>query len=320
MAFLSSRRKRARLAPELDDQDLGRLLKTLLATTRTGTIATTDLCVAQISRLLDQDQDAGDWDRRTHRMGVLADFLAESHLARSWAAREPRNADALVLHAWAQVARARSLGSPDEVGDATDTCLRAAELAPDDPTPWVALLAVARLQRWEQPQVFGVWNEVLARDRWNREAYLSMLGYLSPEEGGTRIQVLEFVDALCARMPANAPCAATELTAQVMQYHSVLARGGFEALVARNHWSHAMAAQALDRVAHTWTQPGFLRHARALADLNLLAYALMAADRRREAGPVFEALGGVVTAWPWRAGGDPVTEFDQAQRRATVGL
>ncbi|MGW4568287.1 hypothetical protein ACWEN3_40000 [Streptomyces sp. NPDC004561] len=318
MAFLSSRRKRARLAPELDDQDLGRLLKTLLATTRTGTIATTDLCVAQISRLL--DQDAGDWDRRTHRMGVLADFLAESHLPRSWATREPRNTSALTLYAWAQVARARSLGRPEAATDAAESCFRAAEVAPDDPTPWVALLAVARLQRWEQPQAFGVWNEVLSRDRWNREAYLSMLGYLSPEEGGSRIQVLDFVDALCARMPANAPCAATELTAQVLQYHSVLGRGGFEALVARNHWSHAMAAQALDRVAHTWTQPGFLRHARAIADLNVLAYALMAADRRREAGAVFEGIGGFVTAWPWQNAGDPITEFEQAQRRATVGL
>src|SRR3954464_6484202 len=106
MAFLSSRRKRARLAPELDDQDLGRLLKTLLATTRTGTIATTDLCVAQISRLL--DQDPGDWDRRTHRIGVLADFLAHSHLPRTWAARDPRNPSALALHAWTQVASARS--------------------------------------------------------------------------------------------------------------------------------------------------------------------------------------------------------------------
>ncbi|MFF6853556.1 MULTISPECIES: hypothetical protein [Streptomyces] len=45
-------------------------------------------------------------------------------------------------------------------------------------------------------------------------------------------------------------CAATELTAQVLQYHSVLALGGAEALMARNHWSHASAAQALDRAAH----------------------------------------------------------------------
>ncbi|MFF8727145.1 hypothetical protein ACF073_11715 [Streptomyces sp. NPDC015171] len=317
MAFLSSRRNKTRLAPELDDQELGRLLKSLVATTRTGTIATTDLCVAQISRLLAQEPD--DWDRRTHRLGVLADFLTESHVPQSWAAREPGNAHALVLRAWTQTSRARSQERPQDTGDALDCCLRAAELSPQDPTPWVVLLRLARLQRWEQPQVFGVWNEVIARDRWNRDAYLSMLGYLTPEEAGSRLQVLEFVDGMRARMPANAPCAGTELTAQVLQYQSVLERGGFEALVARNHWSHAMAAQALDRVATTWVQPGFLRHAKARADLNLLAYALMAADRRREARPIFEMLGGTVTAWPWQAGGDPLTEFDQAQRRAAPG-
>lgn len=289
-----------------------------MATTKTGMIATTDLCVAQISRLLGEDR--GDWDRRTHRMGVLADYLAETQLSRSWAAREPRNADALELHAWTQVARARRRSSPEDAAEAVDMCLRAAEIAPDDPTPWVILLEVARLESWERSQVFGVWNEVLARDRWNREAYMSMLGYLSPEEAGSRVQVLDFVDSLGLRMPPNVPCAATELTAQVLQYHSLIGRGGVEALVARNHWSQAMATQALDRVAHTWVQPGFLRHAKALADLNLLAYALMAADRRRDASGVFEALAGVVTPWPWEVDGDPLTQFEQAQRRAAPGL
>ncbi|MGJ5755978.1 hypothetical protein FB563_7746 [Streptomyces puniciscabiei] len=318
MAFLSSRRRRVRLAPELDDQDLGKLLKSLVATTRTGTIATSDLCVAQMSRLL--EQDPGDWDRRTHRMDVLAEYLVGSHLSRAWVTREPRSADALVLHAWTQVAQARAQGHLEDSAGTVETCLRAAEIAPEDPTPWVALLAVVRLERRAQSQVFGVWNEVLARDRWNREAYLNMLAYLSPDEAGSRIQVLEFVDTLRARMPANAPCVATELTAQVHQYHAILGRGGLEALVARNHWSHAMASQALDRAAHTWIQPGFLRHAKALADLNLLAYTLVAADRRAEARAVFEQIGGVVTAWPWRTGGDPVTEFDQTRQKATAGV
>ena len=318
MAFLSSRRRRVRLAPELDDEDLGKLLKSLVATTRTGTIATTELCVAQMSRLLEQDPD--DWDRRTHRLDVLAGYLVGSHLPRAWSTREPRNANALVLQAWTQVAQARAQGVLEDAAAAVEACLRAAELAPEDPTPWVALLAVARLQRREQSQVFGVWNEVLARDRWNREAYLNMLAYLSPDEAGSRIQVLEFVDTLRARMPANAPCVATELTAQIHQYHAILDRGGLEALVARNHWSQHMAAQALDRAAHTWIQPGFLRHAKALADLNLLAYALVAADRRTEARAVFEQIGGVVTAWPWHTGGDPVTEFDQTRQKATAGL
>ncbi|MEU2062505.1 hypothetical protein [Streptomyces sp. NPDC013455] len=318
MGFLSSRRKRARIAPELDDQELGRLLKSLRSTSRTGTIATTDLCVAQISRFL--DQGGSDWDRRTHRISVLAEFLAASQLPRSWAARQPDNATALVLHAWAQVVHARAREDRGGTVGAAESCLRAAELAPGDPTPWVALLKVARWERWRQPQVFGVWNEVLARDRWNREAYMSMLAYLAPEEAGSRLQILEFVDALGARMPANAPCAATELTAQVHQYHAILGRGGYEALVARTHWNQGMAAHALDRVAHSWAQPGFLRHARTVADLNLLAYALMAADRRADARAVFDAVGGIVTAWPWEAGGDPLTEFEQAQRRATVGM
>ncbi|MEU8587277.1 hypothetical protein AB0C59_09785 [Streptomyces sp. NPDC048664] len=315
MAFLSSRRRRPRLAPELDDQALGRLLKSLLATTRTGTIATTDLCLAQISRLMDEDR--GDWDRRTHRVTVLADFLRGSRLPATWAAREPRHADALLLEAATRLARGRAQGSLEDPTAVTDHCLRAAELIPDDPMPWVVLLGVARLERWEQSQVFGVWNEVLARDRWNREAYLSMLGYLTPQEAGSRVQVLDFVDTLSARMPANAPCAATELTAQVLHYHSVLARGGVEALVARNHWTQREAAVALDRAAHSWVRPEFFHHAAALADLNLLAYALMAADRRHEARPIFEALGGVVTAWPWNNTGDPVTEYEHARRKAT---
>jgi hypothetical protein len=318
MAFLSSRRRRARLVLELGDAALSRLLKSLQATTNTGTIATTDLCMAQISRLLDQSR--ADWDRRTHQLSVLAYRLSGSHGPRAWATREPRNASALVLSAWAQLERGRSRGRLEDAAGTANSCLRAAELAPEDPTPWVVLLGLSRLERRSLPEVFGLWHEVLTRDRWNREAYLSMLRYLGPEEMGSRIQVLDFADEVRARTPANAPCAATELTAQVLQYQSVLTRGGVEALMARNHWSHASAAQALDRAAHTWARPGFFHHAAALADLNLLAYALMAAERRGEARPVFEAINGTVAAWPWSVGGDPVSEFEKARIRSGTGV
>ncbi|MGW7694906.1 hypothetical protein ACWGMA_39780 [Streptomyces asiaticus] len=274
--------------------------------------------MAQISRLLDQSR--ADWDRRTHQLSVLAYRRSEWHGPRAWATREPRNASALVLSAWTQLERGRSRGRLEDAAGIADSCLRAAELAPEDPTPWVVLLGLSRLERRSQPEVFGVWNEVLTRDRWNREAYLSMLRYLGPEEMGSRIQVLDFVDAVRARTPADAPCAATELTAQVLQYHSVLALGGVEALMARNHWSHASAAQALDRAAHSWARPGFFHHAAAFADLNLLAYALVAAERRGEARPVFEAINGTVTAWPWNVGGDPVSEFEKARIRSGAGV
>ena len=303
---------------ELDDAALGRLLKSLQATASTGTIGTMDLFMAQVSRLLDQSR--ADWDRRTHQLSVLAHHLSESHGPRAWAAREPRNASALVLSAWAQLERGRSRGSLEDAAGIADSCLRAAELAPEDPTPWVVLLGLSRLERRSQSEVFGLLNEVVARDRWNREAHLGMLRYLGREEMGSRIQVLDFVEAVRARTPANAPCAATELTAQVLQYQSVLTRGGVEALLARHHWSRGSAAQALDRAAHIWAQPGFFHHAAALADLNLLAYALVAAERRGEARPVFEAINGIVAAWPWSVGGDPVSEFEKARLRSGTGV
>ncbi|WP_326841059.1 hypothetical protein OHB33_00875 [Streptomyces sp. NBC_01558] len=318
MAFLSSRRGRARLAPELDDAGLGRLLKSLQAATGAGTIATTDLYMAQVSRLL--DQGGADWDRRTHRLSVLAHCLSASHGPRAWATREPRNASALVLSAWAQLERGRSLGRPQDAVGIIGSCLRAAELAPKDPTPWVVLLGLSRLERRSQPEVFSLWHEVLTRDRWNRAAYLSMLRFLGPQEMGSRVQVLDFVDAVRAGAPADAPCAATELTAEVLHYQSVLARGGVEALMARTHWTHFSTAQALGRAVCTWGRPGAVRHAAAVADLNLLAYALMAAERRVEARPVFEVINGTVAAWPWSAGGDPVSEFERARIRSGAGV
>lgn len=314
MSFLSSRRKSPRIVLELDDVYLGKLLKSLRATMRGGAIASTDLCAVQVADLL--ARTSNDWDRRTFRLAVLADFLSASSVPSAWAARDPDNAAALVLRAWSTVFRARRTGNPEEVPSARTDCLRATELAPQDPTPWIVLLEISRLERHHPADAFQVWNEVVQRDRWNREAYLSMTHYLTPDEAGSRIQVLEFVDSLRARVPANAPCAATELTSQVLHYQSIRNRGGAAGLLARNYWTDAHAIDTLDRASHLWTEPSFLSHAAALAELNTLAYALMSADRRRDALPVFRALGGVVTNWPWRFEGDPLTVFQRAHGRA----
>jgi len=121
--------------------------------------------MARISRL--RDQSRADWDRRTHQLSVLAYRRSESHGPRAWATREPRNASALVLSAWAQLERGRSEGRPHDAAGIADGCLRANELAPEDPTSWVVLLGLSRLERRSRSKVFVLWNEVLTRDRWN---------------------------------------------------------------------------------------------------------------------------------------------------------
>ncbi len=55
--------------------------------------------------------------------------------------------------------------------------------------------------------------------------------------------------------------------------------------------------------------------AEALADLNLLAYALIQANRSGDAAEVFPAVSGVVTPWPWGLDGDPVQQFAYWQDR-----
>ncbi|QPP05289.1 hypothetical protein G4Z16_01550 [Streptomyces bathyalis] len=313
MVLFSGRRK-PRLAPALDDAELGRFVKSLLEVPRAGMIGMADLHMARMADLLKQ---AGtDWDRRTYRLSVLAEATAASGVPSAWAAREPDNPDALLLSAWALLTQGRWSGGLNDAVSLVKSCYRAAELSPEDPAPWVIVLAVARLERYERGSLLAVWREVQARDPWNREAHLQLLGYLSPEEGGSRVDVLDFVDFVLARAPADAPTAALELTAAALNYQSVVARGGVEALMARDLWKHPQVAKALDQAAATWPQPGFLHHAAAQADLNLLAYALCTAERRSEAAAVFTTLEGAVTDWPWNVDGrDPVDVFSHEQSR-----
>ncbi|MGW0205938.1 hypothetical protein ACWDZ8_08965, partial [Streptomyces sp. NPDC003233] len=83
-----------------------------------------------------------DWDRRGHRLTVLAREPYAVAWARDWLHAEPGSADAAALYALALVQRAlRGKEDPDR---AREACATAAALAPDDPTPWLGSLLLAR--------------------------------------------------------------------------------------------------------------------------------------------------------------------------------
>ncbi|GAA4987457.1 hypothetical protein [Kitasatospora paranensis] len=304
MPIFGRRRSTApRLAPELDDTELGRVCRQLTGPRIQGQL---DLTAGLVEQLL---RDAGsDWDRRTHRLAVLA-RVATPALAAVWRRQRPRDADPLVLHAWIDIAQARMAGALEDPRATVGRCRRAAELRPEDPAPWVALLAVHRLLRRPEPEVYPLCREIGARDAWNRTAHLEMLRYLSPDECGSHLQALDFAEAVRAAAPPGSAVAGLDLVLLTDRYRASLAQGGVTALGARRRWVLPDAEAALARALADWTTPGFLRHAAALGDLNLLAYALGQAGRIREAGPVFGALAGVVTPWPWALDGDPVEQF-----------
>ncbi|GAB2958606.1 hypothetical protein GCM10023080_018030 [Streptomyces pseudoechinosporeus] len=275
------------------------------------------LVVAMIEQLL---RDSGrDWDRRAHRMSVLAESTSPV-FQHSWAEERAQDADAQLLYAWGVMLRARYEEQPDaqETHEALDACARAAELRPEDPNPWVVRLGLLRLWRRPSTEVFPLWAEIVRRDRWHREAHLQMLGYLSPWECGSHSQTIEFLDRVRAAAAPTAPTAGLEIVALTDRYHGTLDRGGIEAITAIHLWSRPDAEAALDRALADWPRPGYLAHAAAVADLNLLAYALVRAQRVAQAGEVFRVIGGRVTMYPWALGesGDPLEFFGNWQQRA----
>ncbi|MFJ8109111.1 hypothetical protein [Streptomyces sp. NPDC096132] len=294
MALFGNRRDRARLAPELDDAALGRVVRGVLSSRGAGP---QDLAIARVEQLL--KETGTDWDRRCHRVAVLA--RAAPALARGWRSRRPHDPDALVLHAWSELA--------EDPWAALAACRLAAAAHPADPTPWVGALAALRQLRRTRAELASVWQEITARDSWHREAHLQILGYLSPEEQGSQAALREFLDDLVAVIPPGAPAACLPLTAAVRQYHRDLGGGGIRALGASRHWSQPPMPALLDQALTQWLPPGRLRHAAAVADLGLLAYALARAGRRDDAATVFPATGGLVTAWPWGYDGDPVERY-----------
>lgn len=127
--FGSTRRPKPRPAPELDDAALGRVLRGIASSRGPGP---QDFAIARIEQLL---RDTGsDWDRRCHRISVLAQ--AAPAPARGWQKRRPSDPDALVLAGWAERAT-------DPWG-ALALCRRGVKARPGDPTPWVGALAALR--------------------------------------------------------------------------------------------------------------------------------------------------------------------------------
>jgi hypothetical protein len=133
-----------------------------------------------------------DFDRRAYCTSVLAARIVQKrlHCDQQWVADEPKNPDARLLRARALVvraihaARARSESASAHAAAAAEACRCAAQVATDDPTPWVTLLALGEANpllpelRTDEPapdgmSVLGPWavfGEITKRDPYNREA------------------------------------------------------------------------------------------------------------------------------------------------------
>ncbi|RAG82322.1 hypothetical protein DN069_28215 [Streptacidiphilus pinicola] len=317
MARASRRRTTApQFDPTLGDVDL--------ATARR------DLVVGRWQGARDLLRDTGaDWDRRTHRLRLLADAAASTRTVESWQVAEPNSHDALALRAETEVQRLflavsgaaskQSSGTPPPAQDALERreldrtariCLQAAERNPVDPTPWVSLMTLARLYGGGHPHVWHWWRELQARDQFNREGHHQVLRHLSARWHGSYGEMYNFARDSAAFAPAGSPLAALTQAARAEHFRHRVESEGAAAVGLTYHWTHEVAVQALHGTLRGWIAHRAPREFAAdVTDLNLLLHGLVFAGLLSEAQQVSTLLGDRPTRVPWSYCGDAMGLF-----------
>ena len=264
-----------------------------------------------MARLLEETDGWAGWTQRTQ---VLAAVAAGTDVVQAWRAEEPDNVAATVMHTRVVVERAVRAHRAGHARtrelwqEAWTACRHASSAAPDDPVPWICLLALAALddqQRMEEhrlrppapmlpPGPWGLLAEAEKRDPHNREAYHRMLQFLYARRSGPLAEAVNYVQWAAASAPPGSALHALPLYVRVERYRRE--RGHERALDL--HWVAEDAMRDAQRALDTW----FLFCATdeaSLLDLNHLAHALYGALRFADAARVFEALGPYYTVLPW---------------------
>jgi hypothetical protein len=264
------------------------------------------------------------WDAelRAHRSLVLASEAADSDLAERWLAEEPSAESTLI---WARVSVLRAVkmaGAPDRRLDALvrmaqTACERAAEAFPEDPTPWVAQLALAHLLRLRDPAPPGMltsppgpwalFTHILRFDWLHREAHHRLLAYYFARNGGSKTARWDVASFLSQRAPVSSSLRLLPFVVLIEDYDSNL-------LLADHTWEQPAWRSAAMSAYHNWFPTVAGARFTPVLDLSYLAHALYMAKREFEAREVFTAMGPYASRMPWSVFGEPEQQLTKIRR------
>jgi hypothetical protein len=284
------------------------------------TSACQDIVIGRWQGLRDLLRVTGpDWLARGHRVRLLAQACAGSSTTESWLAAEPRSADALVLRAATETARAFNLaisagrGVPIDqhrIDTAVTACLQAANAYLDDPTPWISLISVARLypSGVRRQELARWWDELHQRDPYSVEGHLQILHYYSARWHGSHGLMYDFARDAAGVAPPGCALPVLVQYARVEEYRYAIDAGhtGQSAVGLGQHWNHDGAVSDVRRTWQRWivgrsdsgVAPGEWR------DLNHLAHAACNAGDKEVGSALLRMLGPRATRTPWSYTGD----------------
>ncbi|MEU3316236.1 hypothetical protein ABZ743_26630 [Streptomyces sp. NPDC006662] len=262
-----------------------------------------------------------DWDRRGHRVTVLAETPSATAWAREWLLAEPDSADAATLLACASVhAALRGKGS---VQAADEACRRAASLLPADPTPWLGLLMLSRAFGPDE-EFSRTFDQVRARHREHHHAHHLMVARLAERDPGAGRdplhEVYDFAAWAAEESPADSPLAVLPVIAHAERFRVLAAAQGRTAPgAAAEHWTGRRARQVLRSAFDWWLEWEREDHPRNRVDLNFLAHAKLCEGRPAEAAALFHRIGAHATRAPWSYPDRDPTKAFLAARSAALG-
>ncbi|MFE9677967.1 hypothetical protein ACFYO5_28310 [Streptomyces sp. NPDC006259] len=258
-----------------------------------------------------------DWDRRGHRITVLAREPDTAAWAHAWLVADPGSADAAVLFALARVRRA--LRGEETPATARAACRDAAAAAPADPTPWLGLLMLEGEGTADAVRIF---EEIRVRHRDHHHAHHLMVALLAERRADAGPdplhEVYDFAAWAAGQAPADSPLAILPVVAHAERYRVLAVRGHAPADPrTAPHWRDQRAADVMKAAFDWWLEWEHDGHPRRLVDLNFLAHATYCQGRPAEAAALFHRIGDHMTPAPWSyPDRDPYAAFHAARTSA----
>ena len=232
---------------------------------------------------------------------------------RAWRAEEPRDAGGAQVYAQFLAYQALADSSTDRqivLEEARTVCRDAARLRPNDPTPHLTELVLARHLGYRKPDFESLWSTVrrLAPDHMG--AHLAALPYWSQQWAGSKQEADAFAQTAAARAPEGSLLAALPLFA----VHAHLP----EVNVVRGLYQSAEIERAIE-AAEFAVEQAPQEHPVRPHVLHLLLWFLVRAERYGEAVDAVQVVDGFVGALPWTQAPDPAAEYAAYRALAVAG-
>ncbi|WP_405436113.1 hypothetical protein OG373_04860 [Streptomyces avidinii] len=280
------------------------------------------------ARLMAGTRERGDWARRSAYAAALGSHRAarpDSWLYQWEATAGPDDADLALVRAKSMVnlawhrrggGRANNTSAEQFAGFHATLArvpqenARAAELNPDDPTPYVNEIWAALGLGYPEEGMQRIWKEITTRDPHHYDAHYAALQYWCAKWRGSEERAMSFAQRAAADAPLGSLLTALPLIAWYEHRDTDARSAAFRS----PHLVSLVDAALADVAAAPSNHPNTaeVRH--------LLAYFLTRQKRYDAALEQFRLVDGYVYALPWKYWTDPAATFcrwrDRAARRA----